>query len=145
MLGVITESYCGLHSHRFSEWVRSVCFLCSTDGGGIRWETTGKNGGTFLSWGRGFKDGYFSIYLIIYLYFMTNSHTSLTVNPGDEGSSQWCRACQEKTLGTCNPGGDLERVKLNRKVNWMLASTCVGCLYFYSINDNNLIISFPAL
>lgn len=65
------------------------------------------------------KGGYFPhlfIYFIIY-FFMTNSHTSLTKNLGDGGSSRWCRACQEKTLGTCNPGGDLERVKSNRKVN----------------------------
>ena len=65
---------------------------------------------------------FFSFHLFIF-FFTTNSHTSLAKNLAALGSSRWCRACQEKTWGTCNPEGDLERVKSNRNVNCKLSTT----------------------
>lgn len=54
---------------------------------------------------------FFSLSFFLSSFFMTDSHTSSAKNPGASGSSRWCRACLEKTWGTCNPVGDLERVK----------------------------------
>lgn len=55
--------------------------------------------------------------LFIYLFFRTNSHTTLAKNRGAGGSSRWCRACQGKTGETCNPEADLEKGTLKKDIS----------------------------
>lgn len=112
LMYALLQRYCGLHSHGFSETMKSGCFLCSIDDGGVRWGTTGINGGTFLAWERVRED---FIFPFLFFFFMTYSHTSSAKNPGVLGNSRWCRAYQGKTWGTCNPEGDLERGKIKQE------------------------------
>lgn len=96
-MSALLQRYCGLHSHGFSEWGGVLPVL-------HRWRGSGGEL-TFLSWGEGLGRTFtFSLFS----FFMTDSRTSSAKNPGAGGSSPWCRACPEKTWGTCNPEGDLE-------------------------------------
>ena len=109
---------------------------------GVRWGTTGKYGGTFLSWGKGVREDF--SFLRPFPFFMTDSRTSSAKNPGAWGSSRWCRACQEKTWGTCNPEGDLESAISNKKVNCKLRSTCTSCMHSVLLKSNDLLVSGKA-